>query len=40
MEYLGAEVNEKEKQRDIEANPHLSVWSTYNFDYVYDEHST
>jgi hypothetical protein len=26
MEYLGAEVNEREKQRDIESNPHLCVW--------------
>lgn len=40
MEYLGAEVNEAEKQRDMEQNPHLCVWQNYNFDYVYDENST
>ena len=40
MEYLGAEVNEREKQRDIEANPHLCVWQTFTFDHVYDEVST
>lgn len=26
MEYLGAEVTEREKQRDIAVNPHLCVW--------------
>jgi hypothetical protein len=26
MEYLGAEVNEYERQKDIEQNPHLCVW--------------
>ena len=40
MEYLGAEVNESEKQKDIDSNPHLCVWQTYSFDYVYDENST
>lgn len=40
MEYLGAEVNEREKQRDIEANPHLCVWQNFTFDYVYNENST
>ena len=40
MEYLGAEVNEKEKQKDIEQNPHLCVWQNFAFDYVYDETST
>jgi kinesin family protein 3/17 len=36
MEYLGAEVNEKERQRDIDQNPHLCVWQNFTFDYVYD----
>ncbi len=40
MEYLGAEVNERDKQRDIEANPHLCVWQHFTFDYVYDEESS
>ena len=40
MEYLGAEVNEQERQRDIDANPHLCVWQHFSFDHVYDEHST
>jgi hypothetical protein len=40
MEYLGAEVNEREKQKDIEQNPHLCVWQTFTFDYVYDERAT
>jgi hypothetical protein len=40
MEYLGAEVNEREKQKDIEQNPHLCVWQSFTFDHVYDEVST
>ena len=40
MEYLGAEVNEGEKQRDIAENPHLCVWHHFAFDYVYDQLST
>jgi len=40
MEYLGAEVNEREKQKDIDQNPHLCVWQSFTFDYVYDETST
>lgn len=40
MEYLGAEVNEYEKQKDIEMNPHLCVWQNFTFDYVYDDEST
>lgn len=40
MEYLGAEVDEQEKQKDIEANPHLCVWQSFNFDHVYDDTST
>jgi Cdc6-like AAA superfamily ATPase len=40
MEYLGAEVTEKEKQRDMDSNPHLCVWQNFTFDYVYDHSST
>ena len=40
MEYLGAEVTEKERQKDMDLNPHLSVWQSFTFDYVYDEKST
>lgn len=37
MEYLGAEVNERERQRDMDQNPHLCVWQNFTFDYVYDQ---
>lgn len=40
MEYLGAEVNEHERQKDMDQNPHLCVWQHFSFDHVYDEHST
>ncbi len=40
MEYLGAEVNEYERQRDMDANPHLCVWQSFTFDHVYDQNST
>ena len=40
MEYLGAEVNEQERQKDIDNNPHLVVWQNFTFDHVYDEMST
>ena len=40
MEYLGAEVTEKERQKDMDLNPHLCVWQSFTFDYVYDEKST
>lgn len=40
MEYLGAEVTERERQRDMDLNPHLCVWQSFAFDYVYDENST
>lgn len=36
MEYLGAEVGEHERQRDMDANPHLCVWQSFTFDHVYD----
>jgi hypothetical protein len=40
MEYLGAEINELERQRDIQDNPHISVWHSFTFDYVYGPEST
>ena len=40
MEYLGQEIDEREKARDIEQSPHLCVWQSYSFDYVYDQDST
>jgi chromosomal replication initiation ATPase DnaA len=40
MEYLGAEVTEKERQKDMDLNPHLCVWQNFTFDYVYDHDST
>jgi kinesin family protein 3/17 len=33
-------VAESEKQRDMDANPHLCVWQTFTFDHVYDMNST
>ena len=40
MEYLGAEVTEKDRQRDMDVNPHLCVWQNFTFDYVYDQNAT
>lgn len=40
MEYLGQEIDERERARDIEMNPHLCIWQSYSFDYVYDQEST
>jgi hypothetical protein len=40
MEYLGQEINEVERARDIEQNPHLCIWQSYSFDHVYDQDST
>jgi len=40
MEYFGREVDDKEKAKDIEMNPHLSMWHTYSFDQVYDMDSS
>ena len=40
MEYLGQEYDEREKAKDIERNPHLCIWHTYSFDYVYDQPNT
>ena len=40
MEYMGAEVNEAERQKDIAENPHLSVWHHFAFDWIYDPAAT
>jgi hypothetical protein len=40
MEYLGQEIDERERAKDIEQNPHLCIWQSYSFDYVYDQDST
>jgi len=40
MEYLGAEIEERERTKDIDQNPHLAVWQTFSFDYVYGPDST
>ena len=40
MEYFGREIDDREKSKDIEMNPHLSMWHTYSFDHVYDMNST
>lgn len=40
MEYMGAEINELERQRDISENQHLIVWHHFTFDFVYDPYST
>jgi len=40
MEYMGAEVNERERQMDIEENPQLCVWHNFTYDFVYDPGST
>ena len=40
MEYLGQEVDDRERARDIEMNPHLCVWQSFSFDFVYDPTST
>ena len=36
MEYFGSEQTEEGRQRDIDNNPHLCVWQSFAFDYVYD----
>ena len=40
MEYLGQEIDERERAKDIEQNQHLCIWQSYSFDYVYDQEST
>ncbi len=40
MEYMGAEVDEAERQRDIIENQHLCVWHNFTFDWVYDPLAT
>ena len=40
MEYFGREIDDRERAKDVELNPHLSIWHTYSFDHVYDMDST
>ena len=40
MEYFGREVDDRERARDIDNNPHLAIWHTYTFDHVYDMDSS
>lgn len=40
IEYLGAETEELERQRDIRDNPHICQFHSFKFDYVYDEQSS
>lgn len=40
MEYFGREIDDRERARDIEMNPHLAMWHTYSFDQVYDMDAT
>ena len=36
MEYLGQELDERERAMDIDNNPHLCVWQSFSFDFVYE----
>ena len=40
MEYLGSEVSEKGRQRDIERNPALMTHHQFTFDQIYGPNST
>lgn len=40
MEYFGRELEDQARAKDVELNPHLSMWHTYSFDQVYDMDST
>jgi hypothetical protein len=40
QEYLGAEIKEGGRQRDIAANPNICSYHTFKFDYVYGEDSS
>ncbi len=40
VEYLGAETEDMERQRDMRDNPHVCQYHSFKFDYVYDEEST
>ena len=39
-EYLGAEIKEDGRQKDITSNPHIWAFHNFSFDYVYGEDST
>ena len=40
MEYLGSEVSEKGRQKDIERNPQLMTHHQFTFDQIYGPDST
>jgi DNA replication protein DnaC len=40
QEYLGAEINEVGRQRDVRENPHITTQHTFAFDHVYGPDST
>lgn len=40
QEYLGSEITEYGRQRDIKENPHISTYHSFAFDYVYGPEST
>ena len=40
QEYLGAEIKEGGRQRDISSNPNICAYHTFSFDYVYGEDSS
>lgn len=40
QEYLGAEIKEDGRQRDIAVNPNICVSHTFKFDHVYDQESS
>jgi hypothetical protein len=35
QEYLGAEVTDQGRQRDMIENPHMNTYHSFAFDYVY-----
>lgn len=40
QEYLGAEIKQGGRQRDITSNPHICTFHTFSFDYVYGADSS
>ncbi len=40
QEYLGSEITEYGRQKDLRENPHISTYHTFAFDYVYGPDST
>lgn len=40
VEYVGAEVTEAERQKDIVSNPHVCQYHRFAFDHIYDINSS